>query len=51
MDWLLVIIGTLWTAASLIAATIILIRGTQPSLRGRFRHRARGCGPHMGRHP
>jgi hypothetical protein len=50
MGWLLVIIGTLWTAASLIAATFVLIRGTQPSARGRFRHHARRRGPHIGRH-
>ena len=41
MDSLLLIIGILWTATSLIAATIILIQGTQPRLRpGR---RARGA--------
>jgi hypothetical protein len=50
MDWLLFIIGTLWTAASLIAATIILIQGTQPSRRARFRHHGRRREPHTGPH-
>jgi hypothetical protein len=47
MDWLLLIIGTLWTAASVIAATVILIQGTRPPARTAFRRRRL---PHTRRH-
>jgi hypothetical protein len=31
MAWALLIIGILWTAASLLAAVLVLLRGTRPA--------------------